>query len=142
MESDWDKGTFILDEINKESKCCWVNLLRANQITAVDSVPAFLSDGTAYSPHRLDVNVYSPHRLDVNVYSPHRSDGTAYSPHRLDVNVYSPHRLDVNVYSPYRLDGTANPPYRSVNSATPAEFCTEIHFSKEQTDFFIFNFEI
>ncbi|OCT76260.1 hypothetical protein XELAEV_18031455mg [Xenopus laevis] len=30
----------------------------------------------------------------------------------------------------------------SVNSAAPAEFCTEIHFSKEQTDFFIFNFEI
>ncbi|OCT86664.1 hypothetical protein XELAEV_18020350mg [Xenopus laevis] len=30
----------------------------------------------------------------------------------------------------------------SVNSAAPAEFCTEIHFSKEQTDFFIFHFEI
>ncbi|OCT57786.1 hypothetical protein XELAEV_18003042mg [Xenopus laevis] len=30
----------------------------------------------------------------------------------------------------------------SVNRAAPAEFCTEIHFSKEQTDFFIFNFEI
>ncbi|OCT58607.1 hypothetical protein XELAEV_18001931mg [Xenopus laevis] len=29
-----------------------------------------------------------------------------------------------------------------VNSAAPAEFCTEICFSKEQTDFFIFNFEI